>query len=293
MTFVSKLIGVRKERGCGIRRGGNRCRFFGSGSKVHIGNRLFQPPLKPALRHRDANHGERIEEAEHAIARHSRLRFELIERLAHRHQTDDLLMAARQPQVFQRKGRARIDEEFLALDRIHGGRDLGLRGQLRDPGQHELRRVDLQRRVHRWQSGGYREAPAPPRETVEELFRQILLQNLVEVARTDQSLRDEDLGKGLAGGGALGEDLEVGLLGDVPSADHELAQRVMQQVRLAIDGRAVLQDDLLRDLPAIDREHHRAMVNGKRVEQDGKRDLGEVSPRHLGDCANLFFVRDH
>ena len=126
-----------------------------------------------------------------------------------------------------------------------------------------------------------------------ELFRQILLQNLVEVAGTDQSLRDEDLGKGLAGGGALREDLEVGLLGNVPAADHELAQRVLQQVRLAIDGRAVLQDDLLRDLPAIDRKHHRAMVNGKRVEQDGKRDLGEVSLRHLGDRANLFFVRDH
>ena len=205
----------------------------------------------------------------------------------------DLALVAAEAQVVEGERRLRVEDQLLAHQRRHRHVHLLLGGEAGDAGEDELRHLHLERGL-----GGRRlvepaQLPLVPGEEVEQLLGQVLLQDAEEVGGRHQPVLQQDLAEGDAARGRAGEAGREVLLAELPLGHHEAPQGLVGQVRAAVDGDAVLDQDALPDLPAPQLQHERALAQGMGEEEGRERHLREGAFPPAGDLLQLLGSRNH
>jgi len=171
----------------------------------------------------------------------------------------------------------RVDREFFSEEAFDGIVDVALRGEARDSGHDELRRLHAQRRLDRRRIVRDPERPRGPAERVEQLAREILLEELVEVGRIDERVLHEELLERHFLADRRVEHRVILALRELAERHHVAPERLRGDVRHALDRRSVVEDDLLLQRSALHLEHRARAIDRER--QD------ELFERHVGDFA--------
>ena len=183
--------------------------------------------------------------------------------------------------------------ECLSHERNDSGVHRLLGREARDPHDHELRHVHLQRRVDLRDVEPLAEAAVAPCEEVQQLLREVLLKQAEQLHRRDEAFLEEHLPVGKAAGDGLLPALGRLLVGEASGGRQVTPERLVDQVRPAFHGHALLDDDGLPHRAPLEVEDEGALANGVGVQQHGERHVLERAFPEPGDLLELLGTGDH
>ena len=128
----------------------------------------------------EAEDGEGVDGARQVLGRHRGGDGKLVDPPGLGERVEHGAVGGRQREILAAMRRRRVARELLADQRGDLPVHLGLRDQLVDAEQDELRNVDLERRVRGHNLRADEELAIAPREAVEELLRQVLLEHALD-----------------------------------------------------------------------------------------------------------------
>ena len=123
-------------------------------------------------------------------------------------------------------------------------------------------------------------------------MREVLLQELEELERLNELKPEQRLLDALVVDNRFVKRLVVRGLVELALLHQESARRLVEQVRLAVDGQAVLERDALHELARLELDGGSALGGEERLQQHGERALREVALPRAAELLQFLGV-DH
>ncbi len=186
-----------------------------------------------------------------------------------------------------------MEDDLLADQRRHRHVHLLLGSEPGQAGEDELRHFHLQRRA----GGGRFVEPAVlplgPGEEIEQLLRQVLLQDPEQVGGRHQAVLEEDLAERHAAGRRAREAGREVFLAQLALDHHVTAEGLVREVGAAVHDDAVLEENPFPDLAPPHLQHQRVLAQGVSEEQGRDGDLGEAPLLQACDLLQSLWRWDH